>query len=149
MLVQPADCLPVMRRRDDPFIMLFTSGTTGKPKGVVYPLFSLLQFAMFMRSGLDLREDDIYWCFADPGWALGMIGTLTAPLLLGCTTVMFEGAFSVEFDGTGGYGTRCHQHGRGANSVPNNAGGRHRGGGADARQAPGDHQWWRAAEPGA
>ena len=96
MLVQPADCLPVMRRRDDPFIMLFTSGTTGKPKGVVYPLFSLLQFAMFMRSGLDLREDDIYWCFADPGWALGMIGTLTAPLLLGCTTVMFEGAFSVE-----------------------------------------------------
>lgn len=96
MAAQPADCPPVTRRRDDPFIILFTSGTTGKPKGVVYPLFSLLQFAMFMREGLDLRQSDIYWCFADPGWALGMIGTLTAPLLMGCTTVMYEGAFTVE-----------------------------------------------------
>ncbi len=96
MVAQPADCPPAMLRRDDPFIMLFTSGTTGKPKGVVYPLFSLMQFAMFMRAGLDLRESDIYWCFADPGWALGMIGTLTAPLLLGCTTVMYEGTFTVE-----------------------------------------------------
>ena len=69
---------------------------TGQPKGVVYPLFSLLQFAMFMRAGLELRSDDIYWCLADPGWALGMIGALTAPLLLGSTTVLFEGGFSVE-----------------------------------------------------
>jgi acetyl-CoA synthetase len=96
MAVQPADCPLVMRQRDDPFIILFTSGTTGKPKGVAYPLFSLLQFAMFMREGLDLRQSDIYWCFADPGWALGMIGTLTAPLLMGCTTVMYEGGFTVE-----------------------------------------------------
>jgi acetyl-CoA synthetase len=96
MAAQLPDCPPVLRRRDDAFIILFTSGTTGKPKGVVYPLFSLLQFAMFMRAGVDLKESDIYWCFADPGWALGMIGTLTAPLLLGCTTVMYEGAFSVE-----------------------------------------------------
>lgn len=96
MKAQKADCAPVMLGRDDPFIILFTSGTTGKPKGVVYPLFSLLQFAMFMREGLDLRESETYWCFADPGWALGMIGTLTAPLLMGCTTVMYEGAFTVE-----------------------------------------------------
>ncbi len=96
MAVQSSDCPPVMLGRDDPFIMLFTSGTTGKPKGVVYPLFALLQFAMFMREGLDLRETDIYWCFADPGWALGMIGTLTAPLLMGCTTVLYEGGFTVE-----------------------------------------------------
>ncbi len=95
MVLQPAECPPVMLRRDDPFIILFTSGTTGKPKGVVYPLFALLQFAMFMH-GLDLRLSDTYWCFADPGWALGMIGTLTAPLLMGCATVLYEGTFSVE-----------------------------------------------------
>ncbi len=96
MIAQPANCPPAMLGRDDPFIILFTSGTTGKPKGVVYPLFALLQFAMYMRAGLDLRDSDIYWCFADPGWALGMIGTLTAPLLLGCTTVLYEGPFTVE-----------------------------------------------------
>jgi acetyl-CoA synthetase len=96
MAQQEPDCLPVMLHRDDPFIMLFTSGTTGKPKGVIYPLFALLQFGMFMREGLDLRHSDIYWCFADPGWALGIIGTLTAPLLMGCTTVMYEGPFTVE-----------------------------------------------------
>jgi acetyl-CoA synthetase len=96
MAAQADVCPPVMRGRDDPFIILFTSGTTGKPKGVVYPLFSLLQFAMFTRAALDLRQDDVYWCFADPGWALGMIGTLTAPLLSGFTTVMYEGPFTVE-----------------------------------------------------
>jgi acetyl-CoA synthetase len=96
MEAQSTECPPVMLRREDPFIILFTSGTTGKPKGVVYPLFALLQFAMFMREGINLQESDIYWCFADPGWALGMIGTLTAPLLMGCTTVMYEGTFTVE-----------------------------------------------------
>jgi acetyl-CoA synthetase len=96
MARQPADCPPVMRRRDDAFIILFTSGTTGKPKGVVYPLFALLQFAMYGRAGLDLRASDVHWCFADPGWALGMIGTITVPLLLGFTTVLYEGPFTVE-----------------------------------------------------
>ena len=87
---------PAARCGDDYFGIIFTSGTTGRAKGVAYPLSALLQFAVFMRDGVDLQPDDIYWCFADPGWALGMIGTLTAPLLLGHSTVLYEGPFSVE-----------------------------------------------------
>ncbi len=87
---------PVMRRGTDPFILIFTSGTTGKAKGVAAPLSALLQFAVFMEDGVDLRASDVYWCFADPGWALGMYCTLTAPLLLGHSTVLYEGPFTVE-----------------------------------------------------
>lgn len=87
---------PVMRCGADPFILIFTSGTTGHAKGVAAPLAALLQFAVFMRDGVDLRASDVYWCIADPGWALGMYATLASPLLLGHATVLYEGSFSVE-----------------------------------------------------
>jgi acetyl-CoA synthetase len=51
---------PVARRGDEPFGVIFTSDTTGRAKGVAYPLSALLQFAVFMRDGVDLRPDDIY-----------------------------------------------------------------------------------------
>ncbi|MBE7159020.1 MAG: AMP-binding protein [Rhodospirillales bacterium] len=92
---QSADFEPVPRQGSDPFILIFTSGTTGKPKGVACPLSALLQFAVYVRDALDVRDEDVLWCFADPGWALGMYATITGPLLLGKRTVLFEGPFSV------------------------------------------------------
>jgi acetyl-CoA synthetase len=96
LAAQTPSFAPIMRKGSDPFILIFTSGTTGSPKGVACPLFALLQFAGFMRDGVDLRASDVYWCLADPGWALGMYSAITAPLLLGHATVLYDGGFSVE-----------------------------------------------------
>jgi acetyl-CoA synthetase len=87
---------PVMLRGSDPFIMLFTSGTTGAPKGVRYPLRMLLPTAVYMRDGIDLQPEDRFWNVADPGWAYGMLYSALGPLLLGHATTFFEGGFSVE-----------------------------------------------------
>jgi acetyl-CoA synthetase len=87
---------PVILRGDDPFIVLFTSGTTGPPKGVRYPLRMLLPISVYMLDGLDLRSTDNYWNVADSGWAYGMAYSLIGPLLLGCTTTMYEGPFAVD-----------------------------------------------------
>jgi acetyl-CoA synthetase len=96
LAAQSAAFAPVMRRGSDPFIMIYTSGTTGNPKGVAMPLAALLQFVVFLRDGMDVRPDDVFWGFADPGWALGMYAGITGPLLLGQSVVLYEGPFSVE-----------------------------------------------------
>ena len=96
LAAQPDEFAPAMLRGADPFILIFTSGTTGRAKGVAAPLQMLLQFAVMMQDGFDLQESDVFWCFADPGWALGTYVTLTTPLLLGHGTVLYEGAFTVD-----------------------------------------------------
>jgi acetyl-CoA synthetase len=93
---QSATFEPATLRRDDPFVVIFTSGTTGPPKGVRYPLRVLLPVAVYMLDGLDLRSTDHYWSVADPGWAYGLVSSVIGPLLLGCTTTMYEGPFSVD-----------------------------------------------------
>ncbi len=93
---QSNDFAPVMMKGSDPFVVLFTSGTTGKPKGVRYPLALLLPVAAYMLDALDLRPDDNYWNIADPGWAYGMLYAVVGPLMLGHTTTFYEGAFTVE-----------------------------------------------------
>lgn len=96
LAAQSPDFAPVMLSGDDPFIILFTSGTTGRPKGVRYPLRMLLPAAVYMRDGIDLRPEDRFWNVADPGWAYGMLYSALGPLLLGHATTFFEGAFTVE-----------------------------------------------------
>lgn len=87
---------PVMLTGDDPFVVLFTSGTTGSPKGVRYPLKLLLPVGLYMRAAIDLRPDDNYWNVADPGWAYGMLYAVIGPLMLGHTTTFYQGPFTVE-----------------------------------------------------
>jgi acetyl-CoA synthetase len=85
-----------MRSEDDPFLIMFTSGTTGPAKPLLPPLKALVPFAGYMREAVDLRPDDNYWNIADPGWAYGLWYTITAPLLLGHATLLYDGSFSVE-----------------------------------------------------
>ena len=91
-----SDFAPVMLRGDDLFLMLFTSGTTGAPKGVGVPLKALRAFLLYMTYGLDLRADDRFWNIADPGWAYGLYYSAIGPLLLGSTATFQEAPFSVE-----------------------------------------------------
>lgn len=87
---------PVMRRGSDPFMMMFTSGTTGLPKGVSVPILALPSFNAYMRYAVDLREDDVFWNIADPGWAYGLYYAVCGPLLLGRATTLSEGPFTAE-----------------------------------------------------
>jgi acetyl-CoA synthetase len=96
LAAQPTRFDPVMLRGEDPFVVIFTSGTTGAPKGVLYPLSLLLPIAVYMRDGIGLQDGDRYWNMADPGWAYGMLYAVIGPLLLGWTTTLYDGPFSVE-----------------------------------------------------
>ncbi|MFN3744681.1 MAG: AMP-binding protein [Hyphomicrobiaceae bacterium] len=96
LAAEPTGFAPVMLEGDEPFVLLYTSGTTGKPKAVLYPLAMLLPVGIYMRDAIDLRPDDRYWNIADPGWAYGMLYALVGPLLLGHTTTFYEGGFTVE-----------------------------------------------------
>ncbi len=87
---------PVLRRGDDAFLMMFTSGTTGLPKGVSVPLKALLSFLVYMRDAVDLRAEDRYWNIADPGWAYGLYYAVTGPLLIGHATTLYDGSFTAE-----------------------------------------------------
>ncbi|MHA7915698.1 AMP-binding protein [Alloalcanivorax xenomutans] len=87
---------PVMRSADDPFLMMFTSGTTGLPKAVPVPLKAIVAFAGYMQHAVGLREDDAFWNLADPGWAYGLYYAVTGPLSLGHPTTFYDGGFTVE-----------------------------------------------------
>lgn len=78
---------------DDSFIMIFTSGTTGTPKGVPAPVRMIAGVRHYFEYGLGVTADDVYWSIADPGWAYGLYSAIVAPLAAGHTTTLLTAAF--------------------------------------------------------
>ena len=93
MLSAPETIEPLDTTRDDYSIMHYTSGTTGKPKGAVHRHNSVLQQYATGKWALDLHQDDIYWCTADPGWVTGTSYGMVAPWTNGVTQLIYEGGF--------------------------------------------------------
>ncbi|GIM44475.1 acetate--CoA ligase [Collibacillus ludicampi] len=82
--------------REDGMLLHYTSGSTGKPKGVLHVHNAMIQHYQTAKWVLDLREDDIYWCTADPGWVTGTSYGIFGPWLHGVTSVVRGGRFSPE-----------------------------------------------------
>jgi len=81
---------------DDPSLLHFTSGTTGTPKGALHVHGALAMHYITGRYALDLHDDDIYWCTADPGWVTGTSYGVISPLLHGVTSIIDEAEFDAE-----------------------------------------------------
>jgi acetyl-CoA synthetase len=87
---------PVHTRATDPALLHFTSGTTGTPKGAIHVHEAVLMHWATGRWALDLHDDDVFWCTADPGWVTGTSYGIVAPLLHGVTSVVDEADFDAE-----------------------------------------------------
>jgi acetyl-CoA synthetase len=90
---QPEKCEPERMESEDPLFILYTSGSTASPKGIVHTTGGYLtHVSATHRMVFDLRDDDVYWCAADIGWVTGHSYIVYGPLLNGATSVMYEGA---------------------------------------------------------
>jgi acetyl-CoA synthetase len=86
----------VHTKAEDYSFMLYTSGTTGKPKGIVHTHNGILHEYVTAKVVLDLHPDDIYWCTADPGWVTGIVYGILSPWMIGVTMVVHAGRFDAD-----------------------------------------------------
>ena len=97
LIAGPAPAVePAVTGPGAPFIMIFTSGTTGAPKGVPVPVRGLAHMVMYLEYGYDLREQDVYWNGADPRWAYGLYYAIVGPLAAGRRNILLRPGFSAE-----------------------------------------------------
>ena len=93
MRTASANCPVTVMKSEDPLFILYTSGTTGTPKGVIHDTGGYLTQAYWTtKIDFDIHDDDVFWCTADVGWITGHTYSCYGPLSVGATIVTFEGA---------------------------------------------------------